>query len=157
MTPVLDNPQLTTTIEEEVTFPGIQESIHFTYDDIASRGAPSTIRCLHKGTLKYAVYFTPDGKDTDWELYDLKTDPLENDNLAGKPEYKELQMTLEKELFKTMLEKRTIPTNFRWPPKPTRYSVGYDHPPGTQGRRSRAPPKKRTIRSSTASSRRTKL
>lgn len=131
MTPVLDNPRLTTTIEEEVTFPGIQESIHFTYDDIASPGAPSTIRCLHKGTLKYAVYFTPDGKDTDWELYDLKTDPLENDNLAGKPEYKELQMTLEKELFKTMLEKRTIPTNFRWPPKPTRYSVGYDHPPGT--------------------------
>ena len=145
LAPVLDDPQLTTTIKNEESefnetndkirkgltesFPGIQKSIHFTYDDIAFPGAPSTIRCLHKGRLKYAVYFSPDGRDTDWELYNLETDPLENDNLAGKPQIQELQAALEQELYETMIEKETLPTNFEWPPKPTRYSVGYDHPP----------------------------
>ena len=136
---VLDHPEVHTTITsegknqgktEEESFPGIQKSIHFTYDDIAFPAAPSTIRCLHKGRFKYAVYFTPDGRDTDWELYDLETDPLEDNNIAGKPEYKELQAALEAELYTTMVEKETLPTAFRWPPKPTRYSVGYDHPPG---------------------------
>ncbi len=136
LAPLLDNPQLTSKAEgkdETFTaegFPGIQKSIHFTYDDIAFPGAPSTIRCLHKGRLKYAVYFTPDGRDTDWELYDLKNDPLEDNNLAGKPEYKKLQAALEKELYETMVEKETLPTRFKWPPRPTRYSVGFDHPPG---------------------------
>jgi choline-sulfatase len=150
LSPVLDDPYLTTTTtikagsgdenenengdarntKEEETFPGIQKSIHFTYDDISFPGAPSTIRCLHKGTLKYAVYFTPNGRDTDWELYDLTKDPLENTNLAGKPEYREVQKSLERELYETMVEKETLPTAFRWPPKHTRYSQGFDHPPG---------------------------
>ena len=152
LSPVLDNPHLTTTTsttktgsgdenknEEEETFPGIQKSIHFTYDDISFPGAPSTIRCLHKGTLKYAVYFTPNGRDTDWELYDLTKDPLENTNLAGKPEYRELQKSLEQELYETMVKKETLPTAFRWPPKPTRYSQGFDHPPGGE---LKAPPRR---------------
>jgi len=155
LVPVLDDPHLTTTIEIEsdgnndeidndgenktITFPGIQKNIHFTYDDIAFPGAPSTIRCLHKGTLKYAVYFLPNGRDADWELYDLQTDPLEDNNLAGKPEHKALQAQLEKELYETMVKKETLPTTFQWPPQPTRYSVGFDHPPGGK----LTPPKRR--------------
>ena len=151
LSPVLDNPHLTTTTTtiktgsgdapntKEETIPGIQKSIHFTYDDISFPGAPSTIRCLHKGTLKYAVYFTPNGRDTDWELYDLTKDPLENINLAGKPEYRELQKSLERELYETMVEMETLPTAFRWPPKPTRYSQGFDHPPGDE---LKAPPRR---------------
>ena len=150
---VLDHPEVTTTITNEgkndgktteESFPGVQKHIHFTYDDIAFPGAPSTIRCLHKGRFKYAVYFTPDGRDTDWELYDLETDPLEDNNLAGKPEYKELQAVLETELYETMVEKETLPTNFPWPPRPTRYSVGFDHPPGGK----LSPPKRMSRRRS---------
>jgi hypothetical protein len=77
---------------------GVQPRIHFTYHDISCPGAPSTIRCIHERNLKYAIYFTPNGKDADWELYDLTEDPLENTNLSGNPEYLELQQEMEKEL-----------------------------------------------------------
>jgi hypothetical protein len=61
--------------------------------------------------------------------------------LAGKPEYKELQKALDRELFDTMVEKETLPTTFRWPPRPTRYSQGFDHPPGGKLEPRRRPPR----------------
>ena len=135
LTKVLDNPKITTPApvgksgEESEAIVGVQPHIHFTYDDISCPGAPSIIRCIHTREYKYAVYFTPTGKDADWELYDLTTDPLENINLAGNPEYANLQEELEKKLYDTMVEMETLPKNFEWPPKVTRSSQGFDHPP----------------------------
>jgi len=106
---------------------GVQSKIHFTYDDIACPGAPSTIRCIRKQRMKYAVYFTPDGSDADWELYDLAVDPLENNNVAGSPEYAEIQKEMEAELHQSMLECDTLPKSFNWPPSSTRHSRGI-HP-----------------------------
>jgi len=135
LTRVLDDPNTTTPApvgingEESEAIVGVQHRIHFTYDDISCPGAPSIIRCIHTRRYKYAVYFTPTGKDADWELYDLTADPLENTNLAGNQEYVFLQEKLETELYETMVEMETLPTNFKWPPSATPYSQGFDHPP----------------------------
>jgi arylsulfatase A-like enzyme len=59
---VLDNPRMCP-----------NEMVHFTYNDIPSRNAPSIIRCVRTLRYKYAVYFTSDGNDTDWELYNLQS------------------------------------------------------------------------------------
>ena len=144
LTPILNNPQTTTTIAgsnksksnnetRETTILGVQASIHFTYDDIPCPGAPSTIRCLHRGDLKYAVYFTPNGMDADWELYDLSVDPLENINVAADPDYRAVRSDMEQELYDTMVKKGTLPRGFRWPPRGTSRSRGsIQHPPPEQ-------------------------
>jgi choline-sulfatase len=98
--------------------------LHFTYDDIPSRKGPSTIRCLISDKYKYAVYFQPDGSDADWELYHLRNDPLEDDNLAGTKKYAPIQARLDAELVNSMKRNRTFPMSFLWPPKSTKDSVG---------------------------------
>jgi choline-sulfatase len=100
-----------------------KEVVHFTYDDIASRNAPSIIRCIRTFTYKYAVYFTPDGSDADWELYDLIEDVDENENRAGQSEYGEIQLALDLKLQAIMREMKTLP-EFEWPPKATKQSRG---------------------------------
>jgi arylsulfatase A-like enzyme len=102
----------------------VQSKIHFTYDDIACPGAPSIIRCIRQHRMKYAVYFTSDGKDADWELYDLDVDPLEDNNLAGNPEYVHIQKHLDSDLYESMVECDTLPKGFDWPPSATRDSRG---------------------------------
>lgn len=102
----------------------VQDSIHFVYDDIPCSRSPSIIRCIRTSRYKYAVYFTKDGMDADWELYDLKHDPDENDNRAGWDKYAEVQSYLDKKLQELMKEKNTMPTNFTWPPKETDESRG---------------------------------
>jgi arylsulfatase A-like enzyme len=102
----------------------VQASIHFTYDDIPCRNAPSIVRCIRTSTYKYAVYFTPDGKDADWELYDLLQDPLEDCNLAGKPNAAVVEKDLDNQLVETMKASKTLPTDFEWPPLATNYSRG---------------------------------
>ena len=94
------------------------------YDDIGLGHIPSIIRCIRTSRFKYAVYFTEDGKDADWELYDLKIDPLENENKAGKEKYRVLQYALEKRLRKVMQSMRTEPRGFNWPPNKTSNSRG---------------------------------
>jgi len=102
----------------------VQNLIHFTYDDIPCHDAPSLIRCVRTAKYKYAVYFTSDGADADWELYDLDDDPDENDNKAGRDTYANVQSSLEKSLRKTMEDMKTKPKSFSWPPKETRNSRG---------------------------------
>jgi hypothetical protein len=70
------------------------------------------------------VYFTPNGKDADWELYDLQHDADENDNVAGQFNYTEIQLELEIKLQKVMQEMKTCPELFEWPPKATPSSRG---------------------------------
>uniref|UniRef100_A0A7S1ZUQ0 Sulfatase N-terminal domain-containing protein n=1 Tax=Trieres chinensis TaxID=1514140 RepID=A0A7S1ZUQ0_TRICV len=102
----------------------VQDSVHFTYDDIPCREEPSIIRCIRTERYKYAVYFTSDGADADWELYDLEKDPNENDNKAGCEAYREVQNMLDRKLFKTMEEMKTKPRSFDWPPTETENSRG---------------------------------
>jgi hypothetical protein len=47
--------------------------VHFTYNDIPSCNAPSIIPCVRTLRYKYAMYFTSDSSDADWELYNLQS------------------------------------------------------------------------------------
>jgi len=105
----------------------IQDTVHFTFDDVSLGNIPSVVRTIVSKDYKYSVYFTEDGRDADWELYNRKMDPLENDNVAGKAEYKEIQADYERQLVETMTVRRTIPKEFTWPPNLTMFSRGADH------------------------------
>jgi arylsulfatase A-like enzyme len=64
----------------------------FTYDDWQSGQssgpypkAPNHIVSIRERRYKLARYYDADGKVPDqWEMYDLKTDPLERTNLANR-------------------------------------------------------------------------
>lgn len=101
-----------------------QELVHFTYDDIPSRSGPSIVRCIRSQRYKYAVYFTPNGDDADWEMYNLLEDPEENDNKAGDPAYATIQTELDKQLHEIMVKMKTEPSSFDWPPMKTKFSRG---------------------------------
>lgn len=141
LTPILDNNNNSNNMNNKLTISslngettsisndsdgdvGVQSRIHFTYDDISARGLPSIVRCIRKQQYKYAVYYTKDGQDADWELYDLVNDPLENTNLAGNPNFVSIQNELDNELVAAMIEYGTKPTTFEWPPVASKYSRG---------------------------------
>jgi arylsulfatase A-like enzyme len=72
-----------------------QRYVVFTYDDFQSGQAkppypkpPNHIASIREERWKLAKYYDPKGKARpQWEMYDLKTDPLERKNLA-RPRYK---------------------------------------------------------------------
>ncbi len=69
---------------------GVQDYVVFTYDDYQSGQkhgpypkAPNHIVSIREGRWKLAKYYDAKGrKAPQWEMYDLKTDPLEKRNLA---------------------------------------------------------------------------
>ena len=120
LVPILNDPT-TAVMNDDV--------VHFTYDDIACPGgAPSMIRCIRTREFKYAVYFTEDGSDADWELYNKRMDSDENVNVAGHSEYASIQLVLDETLQALMRDFKTHPS-FDWPPKQTSDSRGGLPPP----------------------------
>jgi arylsulfatase A-like enzyme len=67
----------------------VQDSIFYTFDDQLGAVAPypSHIRALRESDWKYALYFDPDSKAQQFELYHLTDDPLELHNLADDPAF----------------------------------------------------------------------
>jgi arylsulfatase A-like enzyme len=90
LTPVLQNPTAT-----------VQDAVLFTFDD-QNAGSPNPqsivqqpnhIRAIFDGRWKYARYFDPAGTAaSQYELYDLQTDPDEMQNLAGQNTTKQAEM-----------------------------------------------------------------
>lgn len=103
----------------------VQEYIHFTYDDMylttpkpQSMG-PAHIRCIVSREWKYAVYFDPHyGQKAEYEMYDLKNDPLERHNLAHgdySAGYEEQRQFLHEKLTEMMIDLGTMPDAIIWP------------------------------------------
>jgi len=95
--------------------------VHFTSEDDTwpIRGA-NCIRAIVEKDWKYAVYYDPvTGTDPEYEMYDLKNDPLEVTNLAHEENWDSayaLERTrLHQRLIEVMEEAGTLPDEIRWP------------------------------------------
>ncbi len=99
----------------------VQDRILFTYDDqlLLDQKAfdfqgPAHIRCIRERDWKYAMYFDPTCQfDPEYEMYDLKNDPLETFNLANgttPPRYQAERERLAAQLKATMEETGTQPS-----------------------------------------------
>ncbi|NJO06302.1 MAG: sulfatase-like hydrolase/transferase [Chloroflexaceae bacterium] len=99
----------------------VQDTLHFTYeDDVFPVKGANCIRALIEQDWKYAVYYDPfKGAPTEYEMYDLKNDPLETTNLAHpthfKAEYAAQRTRLHNRLIEVMLENGTLPEETAWP------------------------------------------
>ncbi|MCY1023403.1 sulfatase-like hydrolase/transferase [Pyxidicoccus sp. MSG2] len=104
-----------------------QESIHFTFDDVAlAQGMPATtpghIRALRSKDWLYAAYFTETGSAFEYELYDLTQDPDELTNLAAPrnitPDSRKQLVKMNHDLIRKMQASGTTPSGFAWPTEP---------------------------------------
>jgi choline-sulfatase len=84
-------PDLAPVLNHPAPAASVRDAIHFTYDDhqagTAMReapGQPNRIRAVRTADAKYAFYYDPRGREpTEYELYDLDSDPNEVENLLG--------------------------------------------------------------------------
>ena len=110
LTPVLDDPKAS-----------VQDVLHFTYEDDAFPVKPADcIRAIVEPDWKYAVYYDPfSGAPTEYEMYDLRKDPLELTNLAhashSTPESESERARLHQRLVDVMEANGTTPDEIRWP------------------------------------------
>lgn len=99
----------------------VQDSLHFTYeDDVFPVSGPNCIRAITERDWKYAVYYDP-FRDAapEYELYDLRRDPLELTNLAHAthetPSSTRERARLHQRLTSVMDACGTTPDEIRWP------------------------------------------
>jgi choline-sulfatase len=110
LTPILVNPTAS-----------VQDVLHFTYeDDVFPVNGADCIRAIVEPDWKYAVYYDPfTGAPTEYEMYDLKRDPLEMTNLAhgahSTPASGVERARLHQRLSDVMKENGTTPDEIRWP------------------------------------------
>jgi arylsulfatase A-like enzyme len=97
----------------------------FSYDDLMllPPGFPGGhIRAVREGDWTYAVYFGLDGSGLDYELYNIKSDPGQLDNLLyqrpAPGEVKKEWLRLHKLLTARFVDVGNLPDNFTWPIEP---------------------------------------
>jgi arylsulfatase A-like enzyme len=99
----------------------VQDVLHFTYeDDVFPVKGADCIRAIVERDWKYAVYYDPfTGAPIEYEMYDLKRDPLEMTNLAhaahSMPASEVERARLHQRLIEVMKENGTTPDEIRWP------------------------------------------
>ncbi len=101
----------------------VQDCTAFSFDDqfFVPAGTPgSHIRAIREGDWTYAVYFGLDGSGLEYELYDIKSDPLQMTNLAfaPTPEAKKEWARLHRKLTDRLVAFGNLPDSFAWPLQP---------------------------------------
>ncbi|MDE5122473.1 MAG: sulfatase-like hydrolase/transferase [Trichodesmium sp. St19_bin1] len=90
-----------------------REFIHYASDDgfLPERFqyTPIYLRGIRSHEWKYVVYFNRLGNKFEYELYNLKEDPKENNNLIGPGRYSETQKELHNQLLEEMIKMGTVP------------------------------------------------
>jgi arylsulfatase A-like enzyme len=110
LTPILADPSAS-----------VQDVLHFTYeDDVFPVEGADCIRAIVERDWKYAVYYDPfGGAPTEYEMYDLVRDPLEQTNLAhaahSTPAAEAQRARLHRRLADVMRKNGTVPDEIRWP------------------------------------------
>ncbi len=111
LAPILENPRAE-----------VQDHLHFTYDDLYFYvPSPNHIRCLIEKRWKYAVYYDVfTGREPEYEMYDLESDPSETRNLAHPavsvtPEIEAQRQRLHQRLIEVMNHHGTLPDTIVWP------------------------------------------
>jgi arylsulfatase A-like enzyme len=105
------------------------KSVHsfttFSYDDlmILPPSFPGGhIRAVREGDWTYAVYFGLDGSGLDYELYNIKSDPGQLDNLLyqrpAPADVKREWLRLHRLLTARLVEVANLPDSFSWPIEP---------------------------------------
>jgi arylsulfatase A-like enzyme len=103
----------------------VQSFTTFSYDDVLIL-PPSFpgghIRAVREGDWTYAVYFGLDGSGLDYELYNIKSDPGQLDNLLcqrpAPADVKKEWRRLHQLLTARFIEVANLPDSFTWPIEP---------------------------------------
>jgi choline-sulfatase len=96
----------------------------FSFDDLFFLPADvpaGHIRAIREGDWTYAVYFGMEGGQTEYELYNIKSDPLQLKNLAHggpSPDARKEWARLHRILTDSLVEASNLPDSFAWPLQP---------------------------------------
>ncbi len=102
----------------------VQDSILFTYDDnffLPENVPGGHIRAIRQGDFVYAVYYSENGTNFEYEMYNLKNDPGQLNNLLYKnpsPEALAEAIRLHQNLKAKIDQTAALPAGFPWPEKP---------------------------------------
>lgn len=104
----------------------VQDSTLFAFDDVffLPAGVPGGhIRAIREGDWTYGVYFRLDGSGLEYELYNLKSDPGQMDNLLygdPGPDIRREWSRLHGLLSHRFIGAANLPDSFQWPIAPTK-------------------------------------
>lgn len=102
----------------------VQDSILFTYDDnffLPADVPGGHIRAIREGDWVYAVYYSENGSNFEYEMYNLKTDPGQLHNLLYKDISSDIAVEatrLHHRLKEKIDQAAALPVGFPWPTKP---------------------------------------
>ena len=102
----------------------VRDHAAFSFDDrffLPANYPGAHIRAIRAGEWTYAVYFGTDGAGIEYELYNLKSDPLQLKNLLyGAPaaDIRREWSRLHEKLTKRFIEASNLPNSFAWPIAP---------------------------------------
>ncbi len=102
----------------------VRDHTAFSFDDLFFLPAGvlgGHIRAIREGDWTYAVYFSMDGGRIEYELYDLKNDPLQMANLlhnAPAADIRREWSRLHRILSARFIDAGNLPDSFGWPIDP---------------------------------------